>query len=65
MVNSTPKHKVPTRVYIIARLQLSIARMYFVKVWLIYYIQFFFGMLHVYKSEVRVDLQNAGFDPAI
>ena len=67
MVNSLPKHKVPTSVK--ARLQLSLARMYFVQVWLLYVIQFviyflkcsmFIRAKYVLQFSRRDDL-----DPAI
>ena len=59
----------------VVRLHLSLARMYFVKVWVVLLNPVWNGlseMLHVYKSEVcvlqfskRNDLQNTGTDPAI
>ena len=57
-----------------ARLQLSLARMYFVKVWLFYSIQFVIGFLkcfmfirakYVLQFSRLNDLQNTGIDPAI
>ena len=59
----------------VVRLQSSLARMYFVKVWVVLLNPVWNGlseMLHVNKSEVYVlqfskrnDLQNTGTDPAI
>ena len=57
-----------------ARLQLSLARMYFVKVWLFFEIQFVFYFLecftlirakYVLQFSRCDDLQNTGFDLAI
>ena len=57
-----------------AHLQLSLARMYFVKVWLFYLIQFIIDFLKCFMSIRakyvlqflrRDDLQNTGIDPAI
>ena len=54
MVISSPKHKIPTRTYtVIVRLHMSLARMYFVKIWLFYCV-LLSGMLYVYESDVSV-----------
>ena len=57
-----------------ACLQLSLARIYFVKVWLFYEIQFeiyflecfmFIRVKYVLQFSRRDDVQNNGFDPTI